>query len=531
MSLLFHRASSVSVSGHPEAPEGAFKAELLTHLRGLEQVLIHASVGAARTGLKLRSLADGYQEILGAAGEIKTAVAGVEGELEASTGAAEHGAESTWKMAELTREGLAESQQSVQTVHELRQQTEVTGARLQTLMEKITQVTGVAQVIEEIAARTGLLSLNAAIEAAHAGAAGRGFAVVADEVRKLADRTAQQTQEIGALLAAIQADLAPAQEAMARSLELAAVTSGQVEAVGRRLATLAELGDETAGQVDRIAEATMRESRAVQTLAQSAERQVASVDRLRAETESLVKISFELSAATETGYLHLAPYDTGSMFHVSLALGRELVQRAAGILEAPVREGGLRPEELLALRYTEIKGDAVRSLGSLFDVSRVPQEGFVPPKYRTAYDALVDRRLMDLYDEYMTREPRLVFALLLDLNTYPAAHNGIYTKAWTGNFEQDLAGNRVKRLYLDNQVLVRGSRMGLGAAAELLPGLPSREDFRRAGADLSQPTGDAEHFLVQTYARDTGAVITVLTLPCYVLGQRYGSAILGWTEE
>jgi methyl-accepting chemotaxis protein len=497
----------------------------------LEQVLIHASVGAARTGLKLRALAEGYQEVLGTAGEINSVVTGVEEELQAASGAAEHGAESTREMAQLIREGLVESQKSVRTVHELRQQTDVTGARLQTLMAKINEVTGVAQVIEEIADRTGLLSLNAAIEAAHAGAAGRGFAVVAEEVRKLADRTAQQTQEIGTLLAAIQSDLVPAQDAIARSLELAALTSGQVEAVGQRLATLADLGDVTAGQVDRIAESAVRERQAVQVLARSAERQVASAERLRAETEGLVKVSFELSAVTETGHIHLAPYDTGSMFHISLALGRELVQRAAGILEAPVRNGRLRAEDLLALKYTEIKGDAIRSLGSLFDVNRAPREGFAPPKYRTPYDALVERPLMELYDEYMTREPRLTFALLLDLNTYTAAHNSIYSRAWTGDPQQDLAGNRVKRLFLDNPVLVRGSRTGLGAVAESLPGLPTREDFHRAGATLSQAHGEPEHFLVQTYARDTGTVNTVLTLPCYVLEQRYGAAILGWTEE
>ncbi|UWX03823.1 hypothetical protein H1235_14770 [Pseudoxanthomonas sp. NC8] len=58
----------------------------------------------------------------------------------------------------------------------------------------------VIEVIDSVAFQTNILSINASIEAAHAGAAGRGFAVVAAEIRRLSERTASAARDVRAII-------------------------------------------------------------------------------------------------------------------------------------------------------------------------------------------------------------------------------------------------------------------------------------------------------------------------------------------
>ncbi|HCZ34265.1 MAG TPA: hypothetical protein DHV93_12940 [Holophagaceae bacterium] len=96
------------------------------------------------------------------------------------------------------------------------------------IREATGQILQAVRIIQEIARQTNLLSLNAAIEAAKAGAQGKGFAVVAEEVRKLAERSATAATEIRGLTDQTEA-------AVSRGIESVANTLGKLDSIRDRI--------------------------------------------------------------------------------------------------------------------------------------------------------------------------------------------------------------------------------------------------------------------------------------------------------
>jgi len=211
------------------------------------------------------------------------------------------------------KEGAQSVQATVEGITRLQEKMDAASQEIGTLGDRSQEIGKIVAVIQDIAAQTNLLALNAAIEAARAGEQGRGFAVVADEVRQLAERVASATKEIGSLIDGVRQSVDASVRAMDDGVaEMQTSTEAAAEA-GGALSQILRAVDEAADQITQIAAGAEQLKGAGVEMAQriddvgrvAAENRVAAqsmterAGTVTASIESIAAVAEENSASTE----------------------------------------------------------------------------------------------------------------------------------------------------------------------------------------------------------------------------------------
>ena len=182
---------------------------------------------------------------------------------------------------------------------------ESSGTGRNSLQEVVTDIREIAteseslmeinSVMENIASQTNLLSMNAAIEAAHAGDAGRGFAVVAAEIRKLAESSGKQSKTIGAVLKKIKESIDKISRSTDRVLSRFEVIDQGVRTVAEQEDNIRNAMEEQSHGSKQILQASTQVNNVTQQVKTGALEMLEGSREVIKESKNLEKVTHEIT--------------------------------------------------------------------------------------------------------------------------------------------------------------------------------------------------------------------------------------------
>jgi methyl-accepting chemotaxis protein len=224
------------------------------------------SRGAQEQASTLEETAASMEELTASVEQVATHAGGQGATVETTSRRMEEMQSSVTVVSETLAKVAVSSGESVQRARQGAENVQKAVTAIKDISSSSEQIAGIVDVISEIASQINLLALNAAIEAARAGEHGRGFAVVADEVGKLAERSAQASKEIEALIKA--------------TLKQVGSGVGLAEESGRSMEQIIGGAQRSTGMVDELQKSIGQQIGAIQEMAKA-------IEELRAMSQSI----------------------------------------------------------------------------------------------------------------------------------------------------------------------------------------------------------------------------------------------------
>jgi methyl-accepting chemotaxis protein len=276
----------------PQSPEDMLGAAFMRMSVNLRQQISGMSESTNVLGSAASEIVASTTQMAASAAESATAVSETTATVEEVRQTAQMAnqkakavADTAQKASQISQSGRKSADDIVAGMNRIRLQMEAIAASMVRLSEQGQAIGQIIATVEDLAAQSNLLAVNAAIEAAKAGEHGKGFSVVAQEVRSLAEQSRQATGQVRTILLDIQKATSAA--VMVTEQGIKAVESGEKQS------------DQARESIQALSASVTEAAQAATQIAASSQQQLVGMDQVASAMESIKQVSAQNVASAK----------------------------------------------------------------------------------------------------------------------------------------------------------------------------------------------------------------------------------------